>query len=418
MSMDRLSAVLSRFAGTMLGEISIQAMLDLASREAADLLPVDGAGIVLAPTVATPEYLAASDSASLRFEHLQSSLGQGPCFIARETRAPFSIADLTLRADFPEFAAAAHDLGLSCTFAIPLRHGDTCVGVLDLYRMSPGTLSEDEMNAALTLAGAVAAYVGNAQTRVAREAMSTRDDQELQTVRALTEEHDLVIALAHDLGSPLASIAGFTWLLENAPDELSDTQRRLVSGIHRNSDELGALATDLLSLLSLGPGARTDRAEVDLGALVAAARDHVVSAPAAPEVDLVVHLPESPVAIRGDREHLKRMISNLVSNALKYTPPGGTVSCLVRQEDGHAILEVRDNGIGIPADDMDHLFTSSFRASNAKALGISGTGFGLAIVRSVVQGHDGTITVFSALGSGTRVVVGLPVITDAEPPGT
>src|SRR6478609_7461397 len=249
--MDRLSAVLSRFAATMLGDTPIQAILDLASREAAELLPVDGVGIVLIPTMATPEYLAASDPAALGFERLQSSLGQGPCFVARETRAPFSVSDLSLGADFSEFAAAAQDLGLSCTVAIPMCHGDSCVGVLDLYRMSPGTLSEHEMLDALTLAEALASYVRNAQTHVAREAMIRRDDEALETVRALVEEHDLVTAIAHDLGSPLASIAGFTWLLENEPDDLSDTQRRIVSGIHRNSEELGALAANLLTLLSL-----------------------------------------------------------------------------------------------------------------------------------------------------------------------
>ncbi|MFC5495785.1 GAF domain-containing sensor histidine kinase [Nocardioides caricicola] len=416
--MDRLSAVLSRFASTMLGETSVQAMLDAASREAVDLLPVDGVGIVLLATADAPEYLAGSDAVALRFERLQSSLDQGPCVIARDTMTSYALADLASGVDFPDFVAAAQALGLAGAFAIPMRAGADCVGVLDLYRMSPGSLTDDEMHAASTVADVLAAYVSNAQSRLARESTISRERRAAEDLVAPTEAHDFVATLVHELGSPLASLAGFTWLLENAPDDLSDLQRRLVAGIHRNSDELGTLAADLLTLFSLDPGAsREVHVELDVRVVLAAACDRVMSAATPPDVELVIHVPETPVVTRGAAPHLERMLANLVSNAVKYTPPGGTITCLVTEQEGQVVLEVRDTGIGIPADEVGHLFTRFFRASNAKALGITGTGFGLAIVKSVVQSHDGTIAVSSALGAGTRVRIRLPAVGSTTGPG-
>jgi signal transduction histidine kinase len=412
--MDGFDEMLGRFAATMLGNTSTQAILDHAVRETAALLPIDGAGAVLLSTGAAPEHLAASDATAMEFELLQSSLNQGPCMVAHDTAMPVSIPDLDLNQDFPEFTAAARNLGLSGVFAFPLRQGEVSLGVLDLYRKSPGPLGEAEMLTAQVLADVLTAYVMNAQARSALEAAVERERCAARDLRSLSDErNDFVATLVHELGNPLASIAGFAEMLEQEPDELTDTQRHYIYAIHRNSDRLRALTTDLLALFRLGPeavhGAYT---EVDLRAVVAAVRGAVATAPETRAVDVVFLVPERPVVVHGHRGDLERMLSNLMSNALKYTPSGGTVTCALRQQDGHTTLEVRDTGIGIPEEEQGKLFTKFFRATTAKERGIQGTGLGLAIVKSVAHRHAGTIAVSSRVGGGTLVSVRLPVVRE------
>ncbi|MGO4256911.1 sensor histidine kinase [Marmoricola sp. RAF53] len=412
--MDRVSQLISRWAVTPSGDASVQATLDRATCETADLLPVDGAGIVLFPTATTPAYLAASDATSLTFENLQRSLHQGPCFRAQQTMQPVSVPDLALEEDFPAFNREARGRGLSGVFAFPLRKGGAAVGALDLYRMSPGPLAEVEMRAAQTLADVFTAYVVDAQTRAIFEETFTREHSVVEQLQALdVERSDFVAATIHELAGPIAGIIGYAELLELEPDNLSDRQRRFIAGIRRNGDELRALAADLLTTFTLEPGvARRAYVRVDLRAVVAATQkktqEKMTSASPSPAVDLFFEVPDVPVFVLGDPDQLERMLTNLVSNAVKYTPPGGLVLCMLSRGDGQALLEVRDTGIGIPVDEQDEVFTRFFRASNAAGREIPGTGLGLAIVESIAQGHGGAVGVSSELGAGTCFRVRIP----------
>ncbi len=409
--MDSFSQMVSGLAVTMLGQTSTQAMLDQVARGAVAALPVDGASVMLGATVATPEYVAASDAAALRLERLQSSLNQGPCIVAQDSSRSVLVPDLAAEEGFPEFTAAARELGLRGVFSFPLRQGETSLGAFDLYRMSPGMLDRSEMLVAQTLADVLVAYVVNAQTRAVLEAAARREHGAVERQRALQEESKhFVASLVHELGNPIASIVGFSEMLTGDSEDLSAQQQRSVSAIHRNSERLRSLSAELLTLFSVDPAeAHADHTRVDLRAVVAAARATVDGASTEAALEVSVHVPATPVVVTGHPEHLERMVSNLLGNAVKYTPAGGSVTCVLSQEDAHATLEVRDTGIGIPEEEQDQLYTRFFRASTATERGIQGTGLGLAIVRSVVRGHRGTIAVTSAVGSGTRFVVRLPL---------
>lgn len=409
--MDGISQMLSRCATTMLGPTSVQAVLDGFVGEVVDVMHVDGAGAVVFSTAAAPEFLAASDARAMEFERLQSSLHQGPCIIAHDSAKAVCVPDLASHELFREFAPAARDLGLASVFAFPLRYGDVSLGALDLYQMSPGALGGAEMLAAQLLADVLTAYIVNAQTRAALEALAEQEHSAVRHLQGLSEERDdFVSTLIHELRGPITSIAGFAELLEQEPDDLSDRQRHQVSAIHRNGDRLRSLTTDLLTLFSLDPGAlHGPLTRVDLRVVAANVHNALSSTPERVSPDLVFDVPEWPIVVLGRSDHLERMLSNLMSNALKYTQPGGTVTCTLSHHDGHATVEVQDTGIGIPREEQGELFTRFFRASNATAHGIQGTGLGLAIVRSVVLAHAGTVAVSSTLGTGTRFVVQLPL---------
>ncbi|HXH80159.1 ATP-binding protein [Nocardioides sp.] len=111
----------------------------------------------------------------------------------------------------------------------------------------------------------------------------------------------------------------------------------------------------------------------------------------------------------GDATHLERVVFNLLSNALKFTEDGGRVSCTLGIHDETAVLEVADNGIGIPVTEQAQLFTKFFRASTAQKREIPGTGIGLAVVAAIIERHAGTIEIASEEGQGTSVKVCLPL---------
>jgi signal transduction histidine kinase len=113
--------------------------------------------------------------------------------------------------------------------------------------------------------------------------------------------------------------------------------------------------------------------------------------------------------VRGDRARLAQLTNNLLSNAIKFTPDGGHVEVHGHEDGSNAIIEIRDSGIGIPADDIPRLFRRFFRASSATENAISGTGLGLAIVKSIADAHHGEIEVDSSLGVGTTMRLLLPL---------
>jgi diguanylate cyclase (GGDEF)-like protein len=186
-SEQQLSDVLSEFARTMVTDFPIQGILDHLVLRIVDILPITAAGVTLIAPGSNPRYLAASNAAALRFEQLQTELGDGPCLAAYTTGNAVAVPDLREERRFPTFASRALAAGLVAVFAFPLRNGDAQLGALDLYRDSAGPLDAGAMRAAQTLADVAAAYLLNAQARVDLQDSS---DRSLKTSR-----HDALTGL-------------------------------------------------------------------------------------------------------------------------------------------------------------------------------------------------------------------------------
>ncbi len=183
----RLSDVLSEFARTLVTDFPIQAILDHLVVRIVDVLPVSAAGVTLISPGAAPQYIAASDDLAMRFEQLQTELGEGPCLVAYEKGEAVTVPDLRIDDRFPKFTARAIEEGLGAVFTFPLRHDDHQLGALDLYRTSPGPMNAGAMTAAQTLADVAAAYLLNAQAR-----SDLRDSSERARESAL---HDALTGL-------------------------------------------------------------------------------------------------------------------------------------------------------------------------------------------------------------------------------
>jgi diguanylate cyclase (GGDEF)-like protein len=163
----QLADVLSEFARTMASDFPIQGILDHLVRRIVDILPVTGAGVTLISSTTDPHDVAASDEAALRFEKLQTQIGEGPCITAYESGRAVAVPDLRSQHPFTAFGPAALAAGLAAVFTFPLRHNAGQLGALDLYRDTPGPLSSGDMEAAQTLADVTVAYLANAQARSA-----------------------------------------------------------------------------------------------------------------------------------------------------------------------------------------------------------------------------------------------------------
>jgi signal transduction histidine kinase len=235
------------------------------------------------------------------------------------------------------------------------------------------------------------------------------------TLREVTADRRLerlrdafVAAVSHELRTPLTSISGFLEMLGDEEEALGEAGRTYLDVIRRGTTRLQRIVEDLLLVAQI----EADRLELEPveTALAEPATSAVAAAlPAAAEPGLEVVLDvHGPLPLEADAGRLGQVLDNLVSNALKFTPTGGSVMVSASNGDGKVRLGVTDTGIGIPHEEMGQLFSRFYRASTATRRAIPGTGLGLVIARAIVDAHGGTISLESQEGEGTRVSVTLP----------
>jgi signal transduction histidine kinase len=221
---------------------------------------------------------------------------------------------------------------------------------------------------------------------------------------------DFVASVSHELRTPLTSIRGYLELLrEGEAGELTEEQQQFVSIVERNSDRLLRLVGDLLFVAQVEAGKITlDPGPTDVEELVRQAVD--AARPAATEKGIEFDLDlEGLSELHADRARLAQVLDNLISNALKFTSPGGHVAVRTTQHADVVVIEVSDDGMGMSEEDQEQLFQRFFRTASATEQAIQGTGLGLAIVKAIVEAHDGVISVESVAGKGTIFRVELPL---------
>lgn len=229
---------------------------------------------------------------------------------------------------------------------------------------------------------------------------------------AQSQQRDFAFAAAHDLKNPLTSIKGFTQLMQRrlarkgvltAEDSLRDLER-----IDATVARMSALIGELLDTARLEMGESLDlrREPADLAALARNAVEHAAEVAAPGQIQLETE----PDSIQGhwDPSRLERALTNLLTNAVKYSPEESPIAVSVAVEDGTAVIVVTDRGIGIPAGDLPFIFERFYRGSNVPRES-SGAGVGLAGVRQIVEQHDGTIEVESVEGEGSTFTIRLPI---------
>jgi signal transduction histidine kinase len=239
------------------------------------------------------------------------------------------------------------------------------------------------------------------------------------TLREVTEQRELdrlkddfVATVSHELRTPLTSMMGFLEMIrEGEAGELNDEQQRFLAIVYRSSERLQRLVGDLLFVARLDAnGLQLQFADVDVTEVVREAVESTAALARSRAIDLRSELADVP-SIFGDRERLSQLVGNLISNALKFTPPGGRVDVSLRNLGERARIEVRDTGLGMAEEDRARAFDRFFRASATRDHA-PGVGLGLTIVKTIVEGHGGTIEVASREGVGTAFTIELPLAAE------
>ena len=225
---------------------------------------------------------------------------------------------------------------------------------------------------------------------------------------------EFVSLVSHELRTPLTSIRGYLELLLEETGNLSLEQQRFLGVVDRNSERLLHLVGDLLFLAQVDAGKLTiEREDVDFEQVVQDSVETLRPIAESRRIELVTSITPVPRLV-GDRARLAQVLDNLLSNALKFTPEGGRVSVSVHTDGDRAVVEVQDNGVGIPGAEQNRLFERFFRSSRATENAIPGTGLGLAITKAIAERHGGRISVESEEDVGTSVRVELPLATAHE----
>ena len=247
------------------------------------------------------------------------------------------------------------------------------------------------------------------------QALAAALQRELASVHALQRvdqvKEDLVSTVSHELRTPITSIAGYAELLvDGMLGPLTEGQADALERIERNTKRLGILVEDLLTMSRSETGQlELDLRHVDLRTIVKEAFDTLRELCGDRQLRLELNVPREPVMVLGDRVALSRAVENLLTNAAKFTPDGGLVRLSVQEESsGHCSITVTDTGMGIPEEDLPHLFERFFRSSIATEFAIQGSGLGLGIVYAIVEQHGGEVSVDSTVGLGTSFTVRLP----------
>src|SRR6516225_3619579 len=214
---------------------------------------------------------------------------------------------------------------------------------------------------------------------------------------------------SHELRTPVALIRTRAEVTLAKPRN-SDQYRDALKEVLAESERTTALIENLMTLARADTGSETlNFNRTDIGDIAREVSTQAQTLSDAKQLHWSVAIPDAAIWVRGDANALRRLLLILVDNAVKYTPPAGSISLALQRNGSHAEIRVRDNGIGISADDLPHIFDRFYRADKARSRELGGTGLGLSIGRWIANAHGGDIQVETSTPNGTTFVVRLPI---------
>lgn len=230
---------------------------------------------------------------------------------------------------------------------------------------------------------------------------------EKQQFEEITQMRDhFTRATAHDLKSPLSTILSYSKMLQEA--EPGDaTIPVMADGIRQSAEKMQRLVMDILELAQMQSGENLRLFPTPIKPLLEKVCRNMEVVAQEKGIALALHLPDEKVVLEVDGHRIERVLDNLISNAIKYTPAGGVVDVDLIASDDYLQISVQDTGYGIPPDELPHIFNAFYRVKDKQHQKIRGTGLGLSIVKAIVEQHHGQVTVESEPGKGSLFTVHL-----------
>jgi signal transduction histidine kinase len=303
-------------------------------------------------------------------------------------REPIIIGDV--QQDERHFSIGqATDITTTSLLGVPMVTKDKVVGALEAINKKIGSFNDEDQEILMTLGAQAAVAIENSW---------------------LFQQSDLISEFVHEIRTPLSSLNTATHLLLH-PKVSTEKQQQMVDVIRTETSRLSDMASSFLDVARLESGrTQFNIQEVDPTVLLTDCANLMSSQAQENGLDLQLVLePELPT-VRGDYDKLKQAMINLLSNAIKYNQPQGTIKLIARARSDKLEITVSDNGIGIPKEALPQLFTKFYRVPGSEKHA-KGTGLGLTIVKRLIEGHGGEITVYSQLHEGTTFTIHLPLKT-------
>jgi len=301
-------------------------------------------------------------------------------------RKPVRIADV--RKDTRHFKNVGQTLSLNThsLLGVPLITKDKVIGVMEVLNKEKGEFNEADEDFLLVL---------GAQAAVAIE--NTR----------LFQQSDLIAEFVHELRTPLASLSTATYLLLR-PEISQDQSEQIITNIHNETLRLNALASSFLDLARLESGrVQFQKSSFPILPMFEECKSIMQSKADETNVEIELVVPADMPVVTGDRDKLKQVVLNLISNAIKYNHPNGKVTVSAGMDAQTWFISVADTGYGIPEDAMNNLFQKFYRVKGMETE-VGGTGLGLSICKQIILGHGGRIEVKSKVGEGTIFTAFIP----------
>ena len=316
------------------------------------------------------------------------------------TGLPMLIDDAGMPPD-PESAPASPET--RSQISVPIRRGNEVVGVLNLESSRARAFSSAEFESAIRLADHAAVAITNARLYE-------------EVKRANDAKSEFVSIVSHELKTPMTSIKGYTDLVvKGAAGPLTDLQQQFLNTVRTNVERMSTLVGDLLDISRIETGRlKLDIKPVSMNEVIEETLRTTQRQIEEKQQSLDVEVPADLPPVMGDRARLIQVMTNLISNAYKYTPTGGRISIAAHPKPNGGLSDfvmcaVTDTGIGISEEDRVKLFTKFFRSADPAVREVTGTGLGLSITKSLIELHGGEIWVESQIGKGSTFAFTLPV---------
>ncbi|MBC7227349.1 MAG: GAF domain-containing protein [Thermoflexales bacterium] len=324
------------------------------------------------------------------------------------TRAPVILEDAP--AVYPEFRREPHvKAGIRAWMGIPLLYGDRVIGMLTLDKKEPGFYTREHARVALAFAGQAAIAMENARLYEQLEEQSAQLAAALQRLQNLDRLREQMIQnVGHELRTPLTLVQGYVELLLNGElGPVQPLQRSALQIIHERAQALARMIGNLTALRTVRPESMV-MAPHSLSEALDWVVEHYRHRAEDAGITIVTDVPDRVPPILADREHLLLAISQLVDNAIKFSPQGGTVRIRIWSEGEWVNLSVQDEGIGIPREHLPHIFERFYQVDGSTTRRFGGMGIGLALVWEIMEAHRGSVRVESEVGKGSTFVLSFP----------
>ncbi len=324
------------------------------------------------------------------------------------TRAPLIVGDVAPY--YGNFHREPHaQAKIRSWLGVPLIFQDRLLGMITLDKKEPVFYTEAHVRLALAFAAQAASALENAMLYTKTQEHASELSNTLVQLQELDRlKSEFIQNVSHELRTPLSIVLGYAEMLCSGElGELRLDQQEPVAIIARRGRMLKKMVEDLTAILEAEVGG-LEQKPVDLGDLVTALLADFQAMAEKAKLALLADIePDLPPAL-GDPTHLRRVIDNLMSNALKFTPAGGTVKVRLWHTNTELMIEVADTGIGIPQDKLEKIFERFYQVDGSMSRPYGGVGLGLALVKEIVEAHGGQVSVQSQLGQGTTFRVTLP----------